>query len=243
MIDFDKLYLSWRKGQGFRRHIVGKLEKSSIDGSFSFCYLSNNIETAKAQGFTPYTEFPNTSKIYSTNILGIFGQRLIKAERPDIKSFYDFWEIDLSHQTDMFYLLGHTQAKLPTDNFEFLAEYKHIPDVTFVTDLAGLSGLQLLPTELKPGDLLTYELELDNEYDKFAVGVFKDRKKVGFIKKIHCKFFHHSKPHQIKLEVKAVDKNGLIKQLFVKVQSVSYSDISSASVYEERFANTSSSRS
>ena len=123
MKEFDKLYLSWRKGEGSGRHIVGVLEHVA-DGRFMFSYDKDSVEKAKKDGFTPYTEFPDVTKLYNGNILEIFGQRLIKSERPDIQLFYNFWEIEPQHKDDKFYMLGHTQGLQPTDNFEFLADYK-----------------------------------------------------------------------------------------------------------------------
>ncbi len=69
--------------------------------------------------------------------LDIFAQRLIKSERPDIQNFYDFWEIEPQFKDDKFYLLGHTQGLLPTDNFEFLADYKPVEGLHFLTEIAG----------------------------------------------------------------------------------------------------------
>src|SRR4051812_6501932 len=117
MNEFDKIYLSWRKGQGERRYIVGILEKIP-DNKYVFSYDKNGVEKAIKDGFTPYTEFPKIEASYNGNVLDIFGQRLIRQERPDIQKFYDFWEIDSQYKDNKFYLLGHTQGLLPTDNFE-----------------------------------------------------------------------------------------------------------------------------
>jgi hypothetical protein len=215
--EFDKIYLSWRKGQGSRRHLVGKLEHTTND-KFVFAYDVATVERAKKEGFVPYTEFPDITKSYNGNVLDIFAQRLIKSERPDIQQFYDFWEIEPQLITDKFYLLGHTQGLLPTDNFEFLADYKYVKGLHFLTELAGLSHEQISPAALSVGDELRFELEQENAQDEKAVKVFKDSLKLGYIKKIHCHLFHQSSTNKIKLKVKAIDKNGVIKRVFLKVE-------------------------
>lgn len=65
------------------------------------------------------------------------------------------------------------------------------------------------------GDELTFQKETANERDSFAIKVLKGDKEIGYIKKIHVKVFH--KKNGEKLKVKAIDKNGLIKRVFVKV--------------------------
>lgn len=216
MKEFDKIYLSWRKGLGSSRHIVGLLEQT-FNGTFSFSYDQQAVDKAIENGFAPYTEFPDVNRSYNGTVLDVFAQRLIKSERPDIQSFYDFWEIEPKYKEDKFYLLGHTQGLLPTDNFEFLADYNIVEGLHFLTELAGLSSYQLPAGTLQPGDQLRFEKDDENEYDDDAVTVFKDDKEIGHIKKIHCRVFRKPGADKLKLSVKSVDKNGIIKRVFIKV--------------------------
>ena len=216
MKEFDQIYLSWRKGQGSRRHIVGLL-KQEADGRFVFNYDKAQVAKAAEDGFTTYTEFSDLMKEYNSNVVDVFAQRLIKAERPDVQNFYRFWEIEPEHQDDKFYLLGHTQGLLPTDNFEFLADYKIVDGLHFLTEIAGLSNLQLPSDALAIGDILQFKTEPANQYDPEAVMVFKDNKLIGYIKKVHCKIFYKPGAERLKLTVKALDKNGIIKKVFLKV--------------------------
>lgn len=211
MKEFDKIYLSWRKGQGNSRHIVGTLQQSA-EGNFTFSYDEEAIEKAQGDGFTPYTEFPDIKQSYNGNVLDIFAQRLIKSERPDIQAFYDFWEIEPQFKDDKFYMLGHTQGLQPTDNFEFLPDYNIVEGLHFLTELAGLSSYQIPAGTLKEGDELRFEIEDDNEHDADAVKVFKGDKEIGHIKKIHCRIFRKPGAERLKLSVKSVDKNGIIKK-------------------------------
>lgn len=216
MKEVGNIYLSWREGLGKRRHIVGVLKRNSTSG-VRFSYLIEGVKSAKLDGFSPYTEFPDLNKEYFENVLEVFGQRIMKSERTDISDFYDFWEIDSKYNDDKFYLLAHTQGLNPTDNFEFLADYNPSKDLRFLTDLAGLSALKLQAGIVKSGDTLSYILESDNKFDDKAVKVFKGDLEVGYIKKIHSRIFYKKKGDKLKIQVKAVEQNGLIKRIFVKV--------------------------
>ena len=134
------IHLIWRPGKGSRRISVGTIKKSASEG-IRFQYNEKGVEKAKEFGFVHYEGFPDTSKnkIYNENVIEIFGQRLMRSERPDLKDFYDFWNIDLSKKEDKFYMLAFTQGLLTTDNFEFLDDFKHIDDLSFVTEINNLS--------------------------------------------------------------------------------------------------------
>lgn len=216
MKEIGHIYLSWRECLGKRRHIVGVLKRNATLG-VRFSYIKNGVDAAKKDGFSPYTEFPDVDKEYTENVLEVFGQRIMKSERSDISDFYDFWEIDTKFKEDKFYLLAHTQGLNPADNFEFLADYNPNKNLRFLTDLASLSTLKLPADTVKTGDTLTYKLESDNVFDDKAVKVFKGDKEVGYIKKIHSRVFYKQKGSLLKLVVKAVEQNGVIKRVFVKV--------------------------
>jgi len=216
MKEFDDIYVSWRAGQGKMRRIVGVLQKSA-DGRFIFSYDKQGVEKAKQDGFLPYTELPKIDQTYNGNVLDIFTQRLMKPERSDIQSFYSFWEIEPQYQDDKYYLLAHTQGLLPTDNFEFLADYNPVEGLHFVTDLANLSKLELLRDTVRVGDVLSFQRDPQNPLDDKAVKVFKGGQEVGYIKKVHSRVFYKPGAERLKLTVKAVDQNGFIKRIFLKV--------------------------
>ena len=210
------IHLIWRPGKGCRRISVGTIKKSASEG-IRFQYNEKGVEKAKEFGFVHYEGFPDTSKnkIYNENVIEIFGQRLMRSERPDLKDFYDFWNIDLSKKEDKFYMLAFTQGLLPTDNFEFLADFNPIDDLSFVTEITNLSEAQIPSDKVSVEDILTYELEPNNLYDKKAVRVFKGELYLGHIKLIHCKVFHKTN-RQFKLIVQGVEKNGVLKRVFIK---------------------------
>lgn len=217
MVEFDKIYIVWRKGTGHRRVDIGVLEKT-IEGKHIFNYSSDFAKLQETEGVIPYTEFQDISKTYNGNVAEIFGQRLMKSDRPDIDTFFNFWEVDKEKADDKFYLLGKTQGLVPTDNFEFLAEYKLVHQLHFLTEIASLSiEPKLEKGTIQVGDTLRFELEPTNPKDKYAVRVFKGDLFVGYVKKYHCKVFYETGADKLSLTVKAIDQNGYIKRLFVKV--------------------------
>ena len=210
------IYLAWRKGSGSRRIIVGVIKRSATNG-VRFEYLQDGVKTASEDGFVPYPNFPDTSKVYTENVLEIFGQRLNKSEREDIKKYYSYWEVDPNQKDDAFYLLAHTQGLLPTDNFEFLADYNPVIGLSFMSELSSLTRLQLLPDTLHEGDELTWGKEPNNPCDNKAVRVYKGDLFVGYVKKVHSKVFYKKNADGLKITVKSINRNGHINRAFIRI--------------------------
>ncbi|MBG6061018.1 hypothetical protein IWX83_000792 [Flavobacterium sp. CG_9.1] len=210
------IHLIWRPGKGSRRISVGTIKKSASEG-IRFQYNQDGVEEAKKLGFVHFEGFPDTTKdkIYTENVIEIFGQRLMRSERPDLQDFYDFWNIDLSKKEDKYYMLAFTQGLLPTDNFEFLAHFNPVENLSFVTEITNLLESQIPSDKVAVGDVLRYELEPNNQYDNKAVKVFKENLYLGRIKLIHCSVFHKTSK-QFELIVQGTEKNGVLKRIFVK---------------------------
>jgi hypothetical protein len=210
------IHLIWRQGKGSRRISVGTIKKSALEG-IRFQYNQEGVEEAKKLGFVHYEGFPDASKnkIYTENVIEIFGQRLMRSERPDLQDFYNFWNIDQRKKEDKYYMLAFTQGLLPTDNFEFLANFNPVDDLSFVTEITNLLEAQIPSDKVSLGDVLRYELEPSNKYDNKAVKVFKGELYLGHIKLIHCKVFHETNK-RFNLIVQGIEKNGVLKRIFVK---------------------------
>lgn len=209
------IFLIWRKGKGGRRISVGVIKRNASEG-VRFQYLQNGLDEAIKLGFEHYEGFPNTQKVYSENVLDIFGQRIIRSERNDVKDFYDFWQIDKRYIDDDFYMLAYTQGLLPTDNFEFLADFNPINGLSFITEIAGLSTYKVSSDALKVGDRLKYVLEKNNKHDNKAVQLYKNDLKLGYVKCIHNKVFHKT-DKEFCIQVHRIEKNGLLNRVFLKV--------------------------
>jgi hypothetical protein len=211
----SKIFLVWRKGAGFRRITVGVIKKNVSEG-VTFKYLEKGVSEAESFGFTPYEGFPDLNTIYTKNVAEIFGQRIVRSERNDISEFYDFWHIDLTRKDDSFYMLAFTQGLLPTDTFEFLADFNPQKGLTFVTEIAGIKRKELKSDVLKVHDILTYKWDENNTNDDYAVEVFKGDLSLGYIKKIHSRVFTRSNS-KFMVRVKHIEKNGVLSRVFLDI--------------------------
>lgn len=210
------IYLAWRKGKGERRIIVGQIRRNANEG-VRFRYISEGVKDAMDFGFTPYVDFPDINKEYSEKVLDAFGQRLVKTERTDKQKYYDFWEIDDKYKEDKYYMLAYTQGLLPTDNFEFLADFNPIKELCFVSEISGLSSGNVEIGSVNIGDRLRFEYEKDNKYDNYAIKVFKGDTELGYVKKVHNKVFHAKNGDKLTLAVKGMEQNGKVNRIFIKV--------------------------
>lgn len=209
------IYLAWRKGAGYPRIIIGVIKRNSFGVTFS--YLQNGLDEAKKEGFVTYTDFPDEKKVYTEGVLDIFGLRLNKSEREDIQKYYDYWEIDPQFKDDKYYLLAHTQGLLPTDNFEFLADFNPIKGISFTSELCFLTKLQLPKDTLEEGDELTWIKEPQNVHDRYAVKVYKGDTFVGYIKKVHSHIFYKKCRSKLKITVKSLNRNGHLNRAFIRI--------------------------
>lgn len=213
--DISHIKLAWRKGAGFPRIIIGIIKRNAFGVSFS--YIQEGLAEAKKFGFVTYTDFPDENKVYTEGVLDIFSLRLNKSERGDIQKYYDYWEINPEFKDDKYYLLAHTQGLLPTDNFEFLADFNPVKGMSFTTELCGLTNLQLPKDTLEKGDELIWEKEPENPHDKYAVKVYKGDIFVGHIKKVHSRIFYKKCRSRLKITVKSLNRNGHLNRAFLKI--------------------------
>lgn len=212
------IYLIWRPGRGNKRFPVGVIKKN-ISTGISFQYIQKNVLEAKKLGFVHYEGFPDLQRKYNENVIEIFGQRIIKSERNDAKDFYNFWGVDPKLVDDKFYMLAYTQGLLPTDNYEFLAEFNPVKGLRFITELTGLSHNKISPDTIQVGDELKYELDRDNRFDKYAVIVLKNKKILGHIKAIHCRVFGKTRK-TLKVTVSKIEKSDVLNRVFLKVEAI-----------------------
>ena len=216
MSKIGNIFLVWRKGPGARRIPVGEIKRNFSQGT-RFEYIQSNIKKAKELGFIPYTGFPELNKKYSENVIEIFSQRLSKSERYDLSEFYDFWRVDVKRIEDPYYMLSQTQGLLPIDNFEFLTDFNPIKGLNFVTEIAGLSKFKIDSKVLSIGDVLSYQLEPDNNFDNNAVNVYKNDTLLGYVKLIHSRVFYKTKS-KIQIRTHHIEKNGILKRVFIEIK-------------------------
>lgn len=215
MREIGNIHLCWRPSRGSRRIAVGII-KHSITGGVRFYYLKEGVEEAQQFGFKFYEGFPDLDKEYTENVKEIFGQRIVKSERSDVKDFYDFWGVNQEFKDNDIYMLAYTQGILPTDNFEFLADFNPMKGLSFVSEIAGLTEAKLDANTISEGDELKYELEPNNSYDSKAVKLFNKDKYVGYVKIIHSRVFHKvTGPFNVTAQ--SIEANDVLKRVFIKI--------------------------
>lgn len=217
MKEIGNIYLCWRQGKGSTRIPIGII-KHSVTRGVRFSYNQNEVAKARKLGFQHYEGFPDVTKEYNENVLEIFGQRLIKSERSDTRAFYEFWGVDTQYKDNDFYMLAYTQGLLPTDNFEFLADFNPTPQLSFISEITGLTEAKLDRDLLKVGDKLRYELEPNNEYDNKAVGLYLGDKYLGHVKLIHSRVFYKTNT-VFNITVHNIESNGYLKRVFIKISN------------------------
>ena len=211
-----QIYLIWRRGRSEGRIKVGRILRNQTEG-VRFMYLPEGVKEAVEKGFNMYPDFPDPDKVYRNNVLEVFSQRLNNTERSDIQKYYNYWEINPEMKDDKYYVLAQTQGLLPTDTFEFLAEYYPVKGLRFTSEICGLTKMQLSNGTLKEGDMIQWKLEPSNPFDKYAVKLYKDGKELGYVKTIHSKVFHDSKYKNLDVKVKSVEQNGHINRVFISI--------------------------
>lgn len=216
MKELKTIYLAWRKGRGSSRIIVGKITRD-LSGTVTFSYDKEGVLKAQKDGFTAYTDFPDTSRKYSENVVEIFGQRLIKPERNDFHKYLDFWEVKSEYRSDKFKLLAFTQGMMPTDNFEFLADFDPEPGLILITEVCGLTDHKFPAGFLSAGDLLLWKKEPGNSFDRNAIQVYKGDTLVGYVKHVHSGMFYKDQGENLRITVKSFDQNGIINRIFIRV--------------------------
>lgn len=205
------IYIAWRQRSEEKRYLIARIKRTA--NGISFQYL-RDFEVAKRDGLDFLFGFKDENKLTPAEIQSLLSLRVISKDRTDKNEFLKFWEAE--GVDDTFDLLGLTQGKSPTDNFEFLADFlttgRH--NITFVTDLLGIEQLKLKAGLVKVGDILNYEI--NNISTKTNTSIFVNKIKVGNIKPIHSRVFESKR--KLKLTVKAVDENEFIKQIYIKVE-------------------------
>lgn len=202
-------------GKGHRRIPVAIIKSNTSQTTFK--YIKNGVEKAKKEGFVCFPDFPDTEKIHSINVLKILSLRINDSERSDIEDYYKFWEVPVSVQKDTYRLLAYTQGILPTDNFEFLAEYYGVEGIRFVSELTSLSINTLDNKCINEGDELEWKQERDNEFDTCAVSVYKNGVKLGYVKRIHSHVFYLPYSQNIRIRVKKIEHNDYISRAFILI--------------------------
>lgn len=214
---FGDIKLVWRKGSGHDRVVVGTLKKSQ-SGQIAFKYEREGVALASKSGFTSYPGIPLTYDLATDGIQEIFAQRLFKPERKDVNSFYSFWNIPEQGKSDMLHTLAFTQGLIPTDNFEFLADFNPISGLEFVSEVAGLSKFNVPKSNLKESIQLKAVKEPWNTNDPKAVALYNGEAKIGYVKRVHSNVFYKNPKFTPKVYSHHVEGREQVSKLFILIR-------------------------
>ncbi len=214
MKSIGNLFLAWYKDLNSQRIVLGKIKSNTLK-EFSFKYDEDGVASVLKAGGVLYMGFPNSNEEYDENVQDIFAQRISKTERNDLTDFYNFWKVDTKLKDNLFYMLAKTEGRLPTDNFEILADFNPIEGLDFISELVNLPRIKSEDLHLIVGDYLDYKF-LDENSNK--VEVFKEDLRLGDIKVIHSRVFHKARPSKkIKIRVHHIEMNGVIRRIFINI--------------------------
>ncbi|GHT12773.1 hypothetical protein FACS189415_2940 [Bacteroidia bacterium] len=213
MNKFSKIYLAWRHSKGQPRVMIGEITQQ--DNDVNFRYLYDGVNQARRDGFMGYPGL-SVGTTEHKNVLSLFATRLINIERSDAKELLKFWRVQDEYIENKLYLLAMTQGMSQNDNFEFLACFELREDLSFITDIAGLSHSLFDIRKLKKGDEFTFKRE-NLKQDKNAIKILFGQDVVGYIKKGHNEVFIDKEADNLKIVVEHIVNTNDTKQVFVKV--------------------------
>lgn len=180
----DYIFVVWQDPKSRSKFVIGTLTRN---GHYEFAY-GEELEQAKAHGFTPLVAFPSfETKYEEATVFPTFSCRLPDVKRKDIKRILGDYGLT---EYDEFELLKKSGARLPTDTLEFIDpifDDQEVVDRTFY--VAGMryymkcSGedCEAIPQLLSGTDLLL-QCELDNKHDPHAVQIMTtDGTMIGYL--------------------------------------------------------------
>lgn len=215
----QRIYLSWRPGDGATRRLVGEFLRVGDHIDFKYLLERNDIVNAVGEGFIGYPDFPFSDRTYH-DVLPIIARRLVDADRSDRVKYLEQWNA-ADRDIDDFDRLALTQAWLTNDRFEFLGEFEPKDGLDFVTDLAGQSHYKVERGKVACNDPLNYRLESIEGFNEPAVNVYNEQgEHLGRIKQVHNRLFSHPEIGKFNVELclKGSEQNGVLKKLFVEVR-------------------------
>ncbi|MFV0272427.1 MAG: HIRAN domain-containing protein [Macellibacteroides fermentans] len=195
--------------------MVGSI--SSKNSVVTFSYINENVNAAKQYGFHGYPGLSLDQKDHTDNVLELFSKRLISLDREESSDLLEFWEVNPEKKGDILYMLAMTQGKMQTDTFEFLASFRPVKELVFVTDVAGIKHHNFDLGKIKVGDQLSFEKDPNNPNDKKAIKILYKQETIGYIKKGHNEVFHGNHSKNLKIIVKSITNTPVYKDLYIKI--------------------------
>ena len=169
------VFVAWRGGGDQTGHWgpVGRLER--VAGGYRFVYTEG---ARKLRGFRPFPGMEDLEAVYeSEELFPLFLNRLLAPSRPEYSAYLEWSGFDPDHPPDPVALLGITEGRRVTDQFEIFPypqrDSKGCYQVKFF-----LHGIRWLPEparkridRLQRDEQLGLLLDIHNPVDRSAVAV------------------------------------------------------------------------
>lgn len=196
IIDPERLLLVWRTSRTDvprERRVVAEVvrPRHGSDAVLRYLFGSNDFESAKAEGFVGYPSFDVEQSEHSLNVIDSFVRRLPPRKRDDFNSYLERYRLSNRPELSDMALLAYTNAKLPGDAFELYPDLTNVrPPFELVTEVAGFRHQPGVSVEdIYVGDPVTLKREPDNAFDKNAIAVHHNGKKIGYIDRAQASSF------------------------------------------------------
>lgn len=211
------LQVVWKDLDTRQRVIIGTLCKEE---HYTFKYKQETLEKAKKLGFKGLVAFQDFNKEYANkSLFPAFATRLPDKRRTDIKEILENYNLT---QYDAFELLKRTEGRLPIDTLEFIEaiNLEILDDVSQIKKEFFVAGVRhcevcedrkdnncTIKIPINIGEQLELILDEDNKFDRNAVMLYKDKKKVGFIPNYYSEAIHDSLINNLAVKCVVVEFN------------------------------------
>jgi len=193
----NTLEVVWKDLNTRQRFVIGILTKGK---EYSFRYKLESIGKAYEKGFKGLVAFPDSNKEYTNTVMfPAFATRLPDEKRRDIKKILSKHNLK---DYDSFELLKKSGGKSPIDTLEFIepievSNSEEKIEVVREFFIAGVRHCDLCDDKindkctikfpLQKEEVLSLEIENNNPYDSYAVAVYKESFKFGYIPMYYSK--------------------------------------------------------
>ena len=163
-----EMWLIWKQPTTRRRYKIGIL--TFDNEKYTFRYVDPEINDAKQAGFSYFPGFKDICETYTSGkLFANIETRLPNPSRADYLQVLNSYDLEIT--SSKLEILQATRGRLVTDNFEFVPSFDenriefNIAGTIYSSDIKNYKRL------IENNDKLLFELEPDNEYDKYAIKV------------------------------------------------------------------------
>ncbi|WP_248466121.1 HIRAN domain-containing protein [Pectobacterium versatile] len=176
MTNSNSVYVAWQAPDTRDWHVVGNLQERN--SGYVFKYTKGSLKSSKFTKFSGMTDFHET--YVSKELFPLFKNRLLSSKRPEYPRFIKWLGFE-DESVNLIDILARSGGLRSTDQLQIFKKIEVDSDGQFehFFFLHGLSYLNSMAndrvSELQPGQILRFCLDIQNEYDCDAVVVRADK--------------------------------------------------------------------